>query len=674
MIGATPSLPKVHLDRLVWVRMVIVGILVVVSLARVVPDFVRIVYPLHVFGYNTDGDGRVTTVAVLRPPKPKVKRTPAPAKSSPAAKNAVPATKPETSARRTAQRQAGASPGSVKTVDADTSVGGKHAAGTPKPTPAPTMPGDRLKRGDLVRVDRIMPYDRKPGLTGRGYTYDNTDRYLPIVRDGTERVVHLVSRSESDTVRFFDMLRILLFVAAIALGSILFLVKPSIATAAFFVFCLAGVEAPATFLDTIVPNPWRPLPEWVTDTIRGAVRPALLLFALCLIDGDADAPRERVFAWFAGVLALSLGTLHAYAEWRLNYAALPAEQLRQIFAVCSYTVSAMTVVAFTIAFWRAPLNDRHRIGWIVVAFLFAGAARLVSDAYFPGHIPFWVNSILVSMTIIPIVTIWIAVVRHRFFNVDFVVSRAIVYVSVTAAVVGTIWIAEEVGTYVWIQNTDISSYAYIYAIATTIGMCTGKIRDLLTPIVDRFIFRDRRQQREALEFIAGYILDAETVDDVYRALLQDAAHALKLSFGGILARQPDGSYVLSENYNWPEDFVIKLGPSDELTRAITRTRGALTFSGKDSRLIQQSFPNERLTFVAPLFYDRIVSGIVMYGHNVSGLDLDPEEREHLIRVVAHASLALNAIELARYRGGSPADEHDPLPISTTSELQPDPAT
>ena len=44
-----------------------------------------------------------------------------------------------------------------------------------------------------------------------------------------------------------------------------------------------------------------------------------------------------------------------------------------------------------------------------------------------------------------------------------------------------------------------------------------------------------------------------------------------------------------------------------------------------------------------------MSGIVVYGHNVSGLDLDPDEREHLVRVVAHASIALNTIELNRYR-------------------------
>ena len=244
--------------------------------------------------------------------------------------------------------------------------------------------------------------------------------------------------------------------------------------------------------------------------------------------------------------------------------------------------------------------------------------------------------------------VWIAVVRHQFFNVDFVVSRAVVYVALTAAVIGTITVTEEIGTYVFYNNTDLT-YGFLIAISMGVGSLTGKIKELLDHAVDHFIFRDRANQREALDLIAGYILDAETFDDVYRALLQDAAYALKLSFGGILARQPDGSYELAANFDWPADCVIRLGPSDELTRAITRTRGALTFSGKDTRMIQQSFPNEKVTFAAPLFYGRIVAGIVVYGHNVSGLDLDPDEREHLVRVVSHASIALNAIELAKLR-------------------------
>jgi hypothetical protein len=614
------SLPQVSLSRSQTIRLVVVGVLVVLALLPVVPDFVRLAYPLQFFGYQTNSDSVVTVVA------PRTPSTPGPVAQAAAKIVAL--------------------------------VHGGTAA-APRATPPPEQ--DAILRGDRVRIDRIKPFDRKPGITGRGYTYDNPQRYLPIARNGEERILHLVGRGpESTTTRSVDMLRIVLCIAAVALGAMLFLVKPSIATAAFFVFCLAAVEAPATYFDMLIPMPWRPIPAWIHDTMRGAVRPALLLFALCLIDGDLDAPRERFFAWFAAALALVLGTLNAYSQWSLNYAALPAEGFDQALRACSYGLSALIVIAFVVAFVRAPGNDRHRISWIAAAFVFAGAARFASDTWHPGHINNWQNSLLVSATIVPIVTIWIAVVRHRFFNVDFVVSRAVVYVSLTAAVIGTISVAEEIGTYVFYQNTDLA-YGVLIGVSMMVGAFTGKLVAVLDHFVDRFIFRDRREQRQALEFIAGYILDAETVEDVYRALLQDAPHALQLSFGGILGRQPDGGYRLAQSYDWPEDLTIQLGPSDELTRAITRTRGALTFSGKDTRIIQNSFPNERLTFAAPLFFDRTVSGIVVYGHNVSGLDLDPDEREHLVRVVAHASIALNTIELNRYRtAAAPA----PLPSPT----------
>jgi len=38
------------------------------------------------------------------------------------------------------------------------------------------VPVDVVLPGDRVRIDQIKPFDRKPGLVGRGFTYDNPDR------------------------------------------------------------------------------------------------------------------------------------------------------------------------------------------------------------------------------------------------------------------------------------------------------------------------------------------------------------------------------------------------------------------------------------------------------------------------------------------------------------------
>jgi hypothetical protein len=220
-------------------------------------------------------------------------------------------------------------------------------------------------------------------------------------------------------------------------------------------------------------------------------------------------------------------------------------------------------------------------------------------------------------------------------------------------VLGAITLAEEIGTYVFYQNTDLA-YGFLIAISLVVGSMTGKIKELLDHAVDRFIFRGRHDHRVALQLIGGYILDAEHEDDVYRALLEDATHALALSFAGVLARGADGNYRLTRDFNWPSGCDVHFGAQDEFTKAIARARGAVTFTGKESRLIRDAFPDERLTFAAPLFFDRTVNAIVVFGQNVSGLDLDSDERELLVRVVTHASIALTALELERYRASSAA--------------------
>ncbi len=571
------TLPKVALTRAQWLRLVFVGFFVIIAVGRVLPDAVRVIYPLHYFDYVTDGDATVVRTDA-KPPKG----------------------------------------------------------------------DDRISLGDRVRIDQIKAFDRKPGLAGASYSYDNPDRHLPVEHHGHLRTLHLVGRTEPVPSRVTVILRILLCLIVVGLGAILYLIKPGIPTAAIFFYCIGGTF-PTTYAELAIPYPWRVAPEWLGMTLDGASDAALLLFALCVLVDDER--RQRPFAAAAALLGLALGTLYAYADYALTYGARPAQHLDDLYARLSDIIIGATIAVFVFAFVRSHAEQRRRIGWMIVAFAFAGVARLASDTFYPARIGPWENGMLLALTPLPIVAVWVAVLRHRFFNVDFVVSRAVVYVAITAGIIGAVTLIEELGTYNFYMNTDFA-YGFLIVFSMAVGAATGKIRPYVEHVVDRFIFRNRHSQREALEIIGGYILDAEHVEDVYRALLEDATHALGLSFAGILRRHDDGSFRLDQNYEWPADCVVTLDRADELIRHISRSRGALTFSGKESRLIRKAFPKERLTFAAPLFFDRSVSAIVVYGHSVSGLDLDPEERDQLVRVVAHASIALHQIELARYRAAA----------------------
>jgi hypothetical protein len=566
--------PSVSLTRGQLIRMILVGIFAAFSLARVVPDAVRAVYPLGQFDYATDGDGVVLT---------------APAK--------------------------------------------------------PAKREDAIQVGDRVRIDRIQPFDRKPGLARLAFTYDNYDRHLPVERNGHVRVLHLVAHAESVASRATTLVRIAIYVASVFLGGLLFLMKPHLFTAAFFVFALGG-EYPTTYADLVFDVPWREIPSWIGLVLRGAAVPACLLFALCLLLAEK---RQRYLAAAVCIpVGIGLGLLHAYGNWRLTYAALPAQRLDAFYGDATAGLIVLTLIVFTLRYLRVNDAQRTPAAIMVAAFVLAGIARIFTVEFFPAHMNVWVNGILQTAPIVPIIAVWFAVVRHSFFNVDFVMSRGVVFAALTAAMLGFVAAGEELATYLFYNNADLA-YVVFSAIGLAFGALLGRVKDFANRVVDRFIFRDRLSQRVALELIGGYILDAESAEDVYRALLEDAPHALKLSFGGILARRENGDFELTQSHDWPADLEVRLDANDELTRQINRSRGAMMFSGKQSGIIRRAFPTGRLTFAAPLFADRKVGAIVVYGHNVSGLDLDPEEREILLRVVEHASIALREIELAHYR-------------------------
>ena len=583
--------------------MIVVGFFVVFAAARVAPDLIRVVYPIGDFDYVTDGDG----VVIDQPSNQQ--------------QHAVPRPKPSPAAR--------------------------HVKGHARPAPddGRRAGDDRILEHDRVRVDRIPAFDRKSGIVGVGYTYDNPERVLPVERHGHLVTLHIKSRSEVVAGRALTALRVAIFITIVMLGAILFLIQPAVPTGAILAYCLCS-EGPSTWLSLLIPNPWRQAFDWYADTSVGAAGPALLLYALCLL---FESPRsQRLFAAFVAVLGVAFGTANAYGHWLITYAARPAQRIDAAYVHAVDAITWLTIAVFVVALARARGDERRRIGWIAAAFALAASARLASQAFYPGRLLPWENGVLLSASVLPILVVWIAVIRERYFNIDFVVSRAVVYVALSASVIGVISATEEIGTYVFYQNTDLA-YGFLIAISMVVGSTTGKLREIIEYLVDRFIFRDRAARQDALELISGYILDAETHDDVERALLVDAPHALHLAFGGILERTADGSFKLGANFNWPADCDVELGKNNALLDAIHRTRGTMRFSGKDSRLVQATFGNERLTFAAPLFFDRSVNAIVVYGHSQIGLDLDPDEREALIEVVAHASIALGAIELARYR-------------------------
>ena len=380
-------------------------------------------------------------------------------------------------------------------------------------------------------------------------------------------MVYLKSTPEPMVSRAITFLRIILYVAAVGFGALLLIVNPTLATFAFFVFCLGGAE-PTTFTDLLFDVPWREIPPVIGDWISGQAPFALLLFALTL---TIQQPRARlVIAGVLGAAAFALGAVNALDFWRVTYGALPAQTLRNVYQDVETVANMLTGVAFAAAFVRTRGAERHRTAWIIAAFLVAGIGRFLSDHLFPAYLNFWQNGTLLALSIAPVIVVWVAVVKDHFFDVDFVVSRALVYTAITAAVIGIVGGSEELMTYIFYNNTNLA-YGLIIVISIGIGSTFGKVTSVLQHFVDRFIFRERRATHLARARRGEHPRRRRITDGVQHAVARRSQHPRPLVQRHHDANVRAASYTLAHSGIGRRTASAPSSPEHPLTRDIAES-------------------------------------------------------------------------------------------------------
>jgi hypothetical protein len=176
-------------------------------------------------------------------------------------------------------------------------------------------------------------------------------------------------------------------------------------------------------------------------------------------DGSLPSPRWRLVGWLAGAAAVATpiaitlvpGTLEeapvAGLENPLAVAAL--ESLAVGLSIVSIPLVPVCVVAaaasLALRFRRSTGTEREQIKWLatagaLVAGLFATTltATLVAEIATggsPGRLPTFVAALqetsVLSFLLLPL-AIGAAILRHRLFDIDLVINRALVYGSLTA--------------------------------------------------------------------------------------------------------------------------------------------------------------------------------------------------------------------------------------------------
>ena len=307
-------------------------------------------------------------------------------------------------------------------------------------------------------------------------------------------------------------------------------------------------------------RPGPPLPlavaaAWVAHWVWVAVFALLGLVLLLLPDGRLPSPRWRgaVAALGVGAVALTVSVAFApgplddvYAD-RPNPVAVPG--LDVLGVVGGWVLLGALVacaLSLPVRYRRADAVVRQQLKWVMLAGVPALAATVFHATL--GQNPA-VNgpSRLVGdlLYLAFFLAVGAAVVRHRLFDVDLVLNRALVY-GLLAAFVTAVYVAVVIG----VGRLVGSGADLVLTVTATVLVALGfaPVREWARGLANRWVYGERQAPYEVLTSLGGRLAGALTPDELLPAIAHAAAVGVGAAAAEVRLTLPSGT---TASARWP---------------------------------------------------------------------------------------------------------------------------
>ncbi len=496
--------------------------------------------------------------------------------------------------------------------------------------------GDKLDLTDAIKFGNEF--------TGAG---PSTRRMIGLTHLGVRKTISLVSqpRKLPPGASLILPLRRLLLAFAILIAAYLVIKKPMTSTWGFYLFCV-GILGTAGFLAyDILPNSYLTVVVVLRGIAFAAGVMGLVLFALFFPDIRVSHWRSvaaRIVPYIFGVLAV-LSTYLNLAELRGIPIASSHHRVLIIYALIYFGVACI----FLETLFRTSPEDRQRVRWVTFAFV-VGLGGLGLSIFIGArptgilqNLP-WISRLSsLALYFVPLMVAY-AVVRHRVLDVNFFISRAVVYTTLTSLLVAAFTLID------WffgkqLDNSRLGTVAAVGA-ALGAGFWLHGLHRRVDFLVDNVLFRKRGLAERRVARVASAILQAKSVAKVDEMLIQEPCEALDLASAALFYRNDDGCYERRLTVNWPAGTTSDLDANDNLVLHLESEPRA--FDVHDVRWPRSDLPTglSEPAFAIPIVTHGRIVGIALYGAHLSGADLDPDEIQVLTMLATAAGGAYDSIE------------------------------
>src|SRR5215212_2699262 len=306
---------------------------------------------------------------------------------------------------------------------------------------------------------------------------------------------------------------------------------------------VAGVAVGVSYLGTAIPEAADPggLAFWLTSAwvvSVGALCTALVLF-------PSGAPPSRWWWAYLGVLWGS-GSLqyfmeyYAFAGWAgapgwLNALALPNDILFQL-------ASAAGCFAL-LARWRqsGPV-ERLQLKWVVYSVVLVAVTAPVVEVGLANLLPAWyaAGTVVPQIVILSLpVTIGVAMLRYRLYDIDVVINRTLVYGTLSASLV-LLYVGGVVGLqYVLRVFAGGGSQLAIVASTLSIAALFNPLRSRIQSFIDRRFYRRKYDSQKTLESFSKRLRDDTDLEALNAELMSVVRETVQPEHVSLWLRRPE---------------------------------------------------------------------------------------------------------------------------------------
>jgi signal transduction histidine kinase len=257
---------------------------------------------------------------------------------------------------------------------------------------------------------------------------------------------------------------------------------------------------------------------WIANAIW-PIPVALLPFLFLLFpDGHLPSPRWRPVAWFSGAaLALILFTTGIFATsiWARPFTL--ADRARggwltsialTLFLIVLFAIPVATFLSFAslaVRFAGSVGDERVQLKWFVTAALLV-AVTFTSTLL--TNVP--LASVLFDIALLLLyVAIGIAILKHRLYDIDVIINKALVY-GLLAAFISVVYVAIVV-----VVGTFVGATQFLSLIATAIvAVAFQPARDRAKRAANRVIYGKRATPYEVLSGFSEHVSETYAGEDI----------------------------------------------------------------------------------------------------------------------------------------------------------------